>query len=113
MHPDWTRGLRDQCQAAGVPFLFKQWGAYAPGYDEDRFTHGQGEKKHHVWMHSNGDSGHCWVRDEDLTWDNWTGEPATDGDGELVAEIAVMHPCAKKEAGRLLDGREWNEFPKV
>jgi protein gp37 len=26
MHPDWARSLRDQCQAAGVPFFFKQWG---------------------------------------------------------------------------------------
>jgi protein gp37 len=26
MHPDWARGIRDQCQAAGVPFFFKQWG---------------------------------------------------------------------------------------
>lgn len=26
MHPGWARGLRDQCAAAGVPFLFKQWG---------------------------------------------------------------------------------------
>jgi protein gp37 len=23
MHPDWARSLRDQCQAAGVPFFFK------------------------------------------------------------------------------------------
>ncbi|MDP1530279.1 MAG: phage Gp37/Gp68 family protein [Rhodoferax sp.] len=29
MHPDWVRSLRDQCQAAGVPFLFKQWGEWA------------------------------------------------------------------------------------
>lgn len=28
MHPDWARGLRDQCQAAGVAFLFKQWGEW-------------------------------------------------------------------------------------
>lgn len=28
MHPDWVRSLRDQCQAAGVPFFFKQWGEY-------------------------------------------------------------------------------------
>lgn len=28
MHPDWARSLRDQCKAADVPFLFKQWGAY-------------------------------------------------------------------------------------
>jgi protein gp37 len=24
MHPDWARSLRDQCQAAGVPFFMKQ-----------------------------------------------------------------------------------------
>lgn len=28
MHPDWPRALRDQCAAAGVPFFFKQWGAW-------------------------------------------------------------------------------------
>lgn len=30
MHPSWARSLRDQCQAAGVPFLFKQWGDWLP-----------------------------------------------------------------------------------
>jgi protein gp37 len=30
MHPDWARGLRDQCMAARVPFFFKQWGEYLP-----------------------------------------------------------------------------------
>ena len=28
MHPDWARRLRDQCQSAGMPFFFKQWGEY-------------------------------------------------------------------------------------
>lgn len=27
---DWVRSLRDQCQAAGVPFFFKQWGGPRP-----------------------------------------------------------------------------------
>jgi hypothetical protein len=31
MHPEWARSLRDQCAAAGVPMLFKQWGEWAPG----------------------------------------------------------------------------------
>lgn len=30
MSPDWARSLRDQCEAAGVPFLFKQWGEWIP-----------------------------------------------------------------------------------
>jgi protein gp37 len=28
MHPEWARGLRDQCKAAGVPFLLKQRGEF-------------------------------------------------------------------------------------
>ncbi len=30
MHPDWARDLRNQCAAAGIPFLFKQWGEWSP-----------------------------------------------------------------------------------
>lgn len=30
MHPDWARSLRDQCEAAGVAFFFKQWGVWEP-----------------------------------------------------------------------------------
>lgn len=36
MHPDWARSLRDQCSAAGVPFLFKQWGEWLSAEDGDR-----------------------------------------------------------------------------
>ena len=28
VHPDWVRIVRDDCAAAGVPFLFKQWGEW-------------------------------------------------------------------------------------
>jgi protein gp37 len=39
MHPDWARSIRDQCQEAGVPFFFKQWGEWAPfhGIPQDIF----------------------------------------------------------------------------
>lgn len=30
MHPEWAKGLRDQCADAEVPFFFKQWGNYLP-----------------------------------------------------------------------------------
>lgn len=35
MHPDWARSLRDQCQAAGVLFFFKQWGEWHVPYAFD------------------------------------------------------------------------------
>lgn len=50
LHPDWVRSLRDQCAAAGVPFLFKQWGEWVPmmGHAEGvpvsgpKYTHADG-----------------------------------------------------------------------
>lgn len=30
MQPTWAYHVRDQCRAAGVPFFFKQWGAWSP-----------------------------------------------------------------------------------
>ncbi|TAA12428.1 phage Gp37/Gp68 family protein [Pseudoxanthomonas winnipegensis] len=35
VHPNWLRSLRDQCTAAAVPFLFKQWGEWAPAAAND------------------------------------------------------------------------------
>ena len=41
MHPSWVRDLRDQCHEAGVPFLFKQWGEWAPVDFEANVSHSQ------------------------------------------------------------------------
>ncbi len=32
-HPGWFRQIRDDCAATGVPFLFKQWGEWAPVHE--------------------------------------------------------------------------------
>ena len=42
MHPDWARSLRDQCAAAGVPFLFKQHGEWIGVPDLRNLQGGQG-----------------------------------------------------------------------
>ncbi|AZB63895.1 phage Gp37/Gp68 family protein [Cereibacter sphaeroides] len=42
MHPDWARSLRDQAQAAGVPFLFKQHGEWIGVPDLRNLTGGDG-----------------------------------------------------------------------
>lgn len=66
MHPDWARSLRDQCQVAGVPFLFKQWGSHRPS-----------------------------------------------AVGSIVRGGVrfPMVPASKRAAGRVLDGRTWDEYP--
>lgn len=73
MHPDWARSLRDQCQAAGVSFLFKQWGDWAP--HPEIIDASQGALFH---------------RFDDGAW---------------------MQRDGKKAAGRMLDGRTWDQFP--
>lgn len=34
MNPRWVLTLRDECEAAGVPFFFKQWGCWIPAGQE-------------------------------------------------------------------------------
>ncbi|NSY21926.1 phage Gp37/Gp68 family protein [Agrobacterium vitis] len=82
MHPDWARSLRDQCAAAGVPFLFKQWGQWAPLQAND------GE-----WPTDR--LGFCRI--------NMDGKRSDDG--------WPMQKITKKAAGRLLDSVEHNGFP--
>jgi len=36
MHPDWARDVRDQCADSGVPFMFKQYGAWRPTEPGDK-----------------------------------------------------------------------------
>lgn len=76
MHPDWPQSLRDQCVAAGVPFFFKQWGAWEPC----RFARLPTSRSYFEF--------------------------------DALDQPQAMHRVGKKAAGRLLDGREWNEFPK-
>lgn len=100
MHPDWARSLRDQCVAAGVAFHFKQWGEWLPWEPE----HGP------CWVAQDGRSEDHHVLfpvnfDEDQRWDD--GLWAIDG----KVGHAAFQRVGKKRAGRLLDGREWNEFP--
>ena len=112
MHPDWARSLRDQCVAANVAFFFKQWGEWAPWMNEDHFTHCGEEKHAHAWLDSATDKqGLAWIVDDDGSWSNWTGDPPTDAGGQCLETVAVMGRVGKKAAGRLLDGREWNETP--
>ena len=98
MHPDWVRSIRGQCVAAGVPFFFKQWGEWAPnargGYRLEDVA---------LWNREDADG---WIYLRDLQPDrreNW--------DEHQVGDVR-MYRVGKKYAGRILDGRTWDEVPK-
>lgn len=99
MHPNWARDLRDQCQEAGIAFHFKQHGAWKPlTFEEAQAEKGWGERSDLCVRHLNGCGGSAVMSDAKRAWDNGT---------------RPFKRVGKKRAGRLLDGREWNESPDV
>lgn len=88
MHPSWARSLRDQCWAAGVPFLFKQWGEWLP-----------------VETDAPGD-GEAYAVADDGTERELSGRLAW-----CAFERQEFLKTGKKAAGRLLDGVTHNGFP--
>jgi protein gp37 len=105
MHPDWARSLRDQCAAAGVPFLFKQWGEWAP--DERVDSDGarrvgrkpEAKDPKSLVMHPAGMT----ALTPDNPFDPWErGHPNWH---------TVMRRVGKHVAGRELDGRTHDEYP--
>lgn len=91
MNPDWARGLRDQCQAAGVPFFFKQWGEWLPGE-----VYSKGESGGFTRHQDGTDGVHVGTKDVWWSGDCWAGR--------------ISSKVGKAKAGRLLDGKEHNEF---
>lgn len=95
MHPNWARSLRDQCAGVGVPFFFKQWGAWAPHYYGTR----------------EADGVHRLVNISVPSEANRRTKEIVFGAREHGEEVLNMRRAAAHP--RLLDGREHNEFPRT
>lgn len=84
MHPEWARSLRAYCAAAEIPFLFKQWGEWAPSPDGGLPDHLPNEIGKTSWYFTPPEHDWCKV---------WR--------------------FGKKAAGNLLDGRQHLEWPEA
>lgn len=120
MHPRWARGLRDQCAEAGVPYLFKQWGEWAPEpWKLDREP-GETDDQYKARSDTAGAT-HAFTggfyrvdgRDVEgfqaLDHKPWSCERDSSTPGGAVG----MRRVGKKRAGRVLDDRTWDEYPEV
>ncbi len=113
-HPDWFRSLRDQCQGSGVAFHFKQWGEWGPAPWAVRVCDpaagwqgtpceleaAKAEAERTRATHAVRPSGHLY----EPPHKPWSLERAGDDPG-------AVRRYGKKAAGRVLDGRTWDEFP--
>ena len=101
MHPDWARSFRDQCQGAGVPFFFKQWGEWvdyrqigSTGWEQETYR----------------DDGRALIRGSLFH----RGRPMFDGRSwptKPMDKGVLLVRAGKRRAGRHLDGRVWDERP--
>ena len=85
MHPGWARQLRDRCCAASVAFFFKQWGAHVPELELRGLRRGSLAVIDARGRHS---------------------EAAVPG-----ADAVRLRRVGKAAAGRVLDGRTWDQMP--
>ena len=100
MHPDWARSLRDQCRAAGLPFMFKQWGEWevAEGEElgrfgiEDRYP---GKAYQYIDCQECGIGQDAYGNVDESVWNRW------------------FVRTGKKSAGRLLAGQVWDQYPEA
>lgn len=88
MHPEWARSLRNQCVAADVRFLFKQWGEHV------ECDLGNCDTKDHRFVEIGGADSTDWTIDRHSP------------------QSAHMVRIGKRRAGRELDGRTWDEYPQ-
>lgn len=118
MHPDWPRSLRDQCQSAGVPYLFKQWGDWWPICQ-------MVENEHRALYQSNvvAREKESQTNLDDIYGRRCTVDSSvlhTDGTlSDITAPMAFrqgsgamqVFRVGKQSAGRELDGFLWSEYP--
>lgn len=95
MHPKWVKGLRDQCEAAGVKFFFKQWGTWANSEEAGL------------------DLNLCYEKSETGGWVELDGS-YSEGENAAPRSAKAVHvfKLKKQISGRLLDGRTWDAVPE-
>lgn len=105
MHPDWARSLRDQCVTAGVPFFMKQWGEWS---DLAPIKNGRHDFTGAKALSING----MLYDTADLAYpDGPRRDEACREKTQGPSHLTNMYRVGKKNSGRELDGRTWDEYP--
>lgn len=118
MHPDWPRQIRDQCVAAGTALFFKQWGEWKP-LSQTEF--GEDDAYYHPAPESDPEASRRCKHDSLCLAPDGTSfsmgsaqqyHKIEDGAFRGAGHMSCFK-VGKKAAGRLLDGRTWDQMPGV
>jgi protein gp37 len=103
LHIGWVRDIRNKCQDYNIPFFFKGWGEYAcinislEGAD----IHETAKNWKTLWKNNAGDVFELIDEDGDFL-----------SSGDDPEKYQPVKKIGRKLTGRLLDGREHNDFPE-
>lgn len=108
-HPNWFNDIRQQCQAMGIKFFFKQYGKWGTR-----------------WVNTRNDLPVFKMYDSYLRWTqkDWVkkGDVCVDVDGKICNTgadmqkakypVAILQNLGKGESGNVLDGVQYLEYPE-
>lgn len=115
MHPDWVRDIRDACVFLGLPFFFKQWGAWVPAAVEDDSDFSGGRAFDHPLGGRHSASIRERSRKAFTSGETRLLRPGdeTKGGTRMLDANTVALNIGKHKAGRELDGRTWDQYPDL
>ena len=96
MLPEWAQRVRDDCKANAVPFFFKQWGEWAPGY---------AAANDYQW---NRTTRVAWWFNDEWTYGEQTPKQMEEGHRDDEPDV---NRIGRRAAGRWLDGETHDEYP--
>jgi protein gp37 len=95
MDSDWARSIRDQCVASGIPFFFKSFGEFV-------------DSSHPEWSHRVFGKSPSLGK---IVYMDSRGKILDPPPKDENADCGTYVRVGKARAGRLLDGRGWNQLP--
>lgn len=113
MLPCWATGIRDQCEAAGVSFFFKQWGEWHTS--AIRLSDGLAVFRQFTDFQHWVNKASTWVNGG-ICLDRHGRELKIGGDFMRARDeghfpVTIMHRVGKANSGRLLDGKPHDASP--
>lgn len=111
-HPEWIYSLQKQCENAKVPFFFKQWGEWYTRWRRTAQSDGKSKPHFMYWRDYLHFTQKLWADKDDICVD-MDGNVCKIGKDFMNAKypVVILSKVGKKEAGRLLNGFEYNAMP--
>ncbi len=118
-HPDWYRATRDWCAANKKSYFHKQNGEFSRPDDLNTgLLDSHGKVRGMEYVNPDGTHGGITLEADGYGYPSpenqeWCWDCAGESRSAVKPGAVFVQRIGKKAAGRLLDGRTWDEYPEV